>query len=198
MAVWLDDDCNASSDDLRSALEASGVVGTWDWDIVSRRALYDRGAARLLALDPELAGQHLYGEAAMVGIHPDDRQWLVEELDRVLAGGGLFVAEYRVVTRQHSTRWLLSRGRIYQDNYGRPIRSKGVIIDITESHEDSEGFLASPVSRGRKPFERAASALLDARRALDELGAEMPSHLRVVLDLALFEVGTHLAKDERH
>ncbi|MGM9458147.1 PAS domain-containing protein, partial [Lacticaseibacillus rhamnosus] len=91
---------------------ASGVVGTWDWDIVRRTARYDRGAAHLLALDPDLAGQPLHGEAGMAGIHPDDREWLIEALKRALANGRLFLAEYRVVTVDRGIRWILSRGRV--------------------------------------------------------------------------------------
>ncbi|MCJ2014872.1 PAS domain-containing protein [Methylobacterium sp. J-076] len=194
----MDDEWQGSLDDLRSALDASGVVGTWDWDIVRHTARYDRGAADLLALDPALAGQPLHGDAAMVGIHLDDREWLRSELRRALEGGGLFLAEYRVVTPTRGIRWLLSRGRVYQDQLGRPVRSKGILIDITESREEGTGYLARMSTRGQHPLDRAANALLEARKAVDEAGSEAQSHLRVVLDLALYEVGAHLARRARH
>ena len=198
MATGVDDDCRESFEDLRSALDASGVVGTWDWDIVRRTARYDRGAADLLALDADLAGQPLYGDTAMVGIHPDDREWLVKALMEALANGRLFLAEYRVITATRGIRWILSRGRVYQDDLGRPVRSKGIIIDITESREEGNGFFTETDARGRHAFDRAAASLLDARKAIDELGGEAQSHLRVILDLALFEIGTHLARRARH
>ncbi|MCJ2024612.1 MULTISPECIES: PAS domain-containing protein [unclassified Methylobacterium] len=198
MATEVDNDCRESFEDLRSALDASGVVGTWDWDIVRRTARYDRGAANLLALDPDLAGQPLQGEAGMVGIHPDDREWLVQALWRALANGRLFLAEYRVVTADRGIRWILSRGRIYQDDVGRPVRSKGIIIDITETREEGNGFFTETDAQGRHALDRAAASLLDARKAIDELGDDADNHLRVILDLALFEVGTHLARRARH
>lgn len=198
MAAELDDDRGGALEELRSALDASGVVGTWDWDIVRRVARYDRGAAELLALDGELAGEFLHGDSAMIGVHPDDREWLRTEMFRALQGGGLFLAEYRVVTLGQDTRWLLSRGRIYHDPHGRPIRSKGILIDITESREDGAGYIAHTNARHQHPLDRAASYLLDARKAIDEAGSEVQSHLRVVLDLALFEVGTQLARRARH
>lgn len=187
-----------SYEDLRSALDASGVVGLWDWDIVRRTAYYDRGAAFLLALDPKLAGQPLHADTAMSGIHPEDRDWLRTELQRALHGGGLFLAEYRVVPPDRGTRWLLSRGRIYQDQLGRPVRSKGILLDITEGREEGRGYLARTEARGSNPLDRAAALLLDARKAIDEVGEAGQSHLRVVLDLALFEVGAHLARRSRH
>jgi hypothetical protein len=198
VAAEVDDDRCGAFEDLRSALDASGVVGTWDWDIVRRTARYDRGAAELLALDGELAGEHIHGESAMVGVHPEDREWLRTELFRALQGGGLFLAEYRVITLGRDIRWLLSRGRIYQDPHGRPIRSKGILIDITESRDGGDGYLARTTAHGQHPLDRAASHLLDARKAIDEAGSEVQSHLRVVIDLALFEIGTHLARRSRH
>lgn len=198
MATEVDNDRCEAFEDLRSALDASGVVGTWDWDIVRRTARYDRGAADLLALDPDLAGQPLHGDAGMAGIHPDDREWLAQSVKRALATGRLFVAEYRVVTADRGIRWILSRGRIYQDDVGRPVRSKGIIIDITESREEGRGFFSETGPRERNALDRAAALLLDARKAIDELGGEAESHLRVILDLALFEVGTHLARRARH
>jgi len=187
-----------SYEGLRSALDASGVVGVWDWDIVRRTARYDRGAAFLLALDPGLAGQSLHGDTAMVGIHPEDREWLKTGYQRALHGGGLFLSEYRVILPSMGTRWLLSRGRIYQDELGRPVRCKGILIDITDTREDSRGYLARTEARSEHPLDRAATLLLDARKAIDEVGGEGKSHLRVVLDLALFEVGAHLARRARH
>jgi PAS domain-containing protein len=198
VAAEVDDDFRGTFEQLRSALDASGVVGLWDWDIVRRTARYDRGAAELLALDPDLAGQDIFGEAAMCGIHSDDREWLRTELMRALNGGGLFLSEYRVVTPRDETRWILSRGRIYQDVHGRPVRAKGILIDITESREECRGYVALMGERGQHPLDRAASLLLEARKAIDDAGSLVQNQVRVVLDLALFEVGTQLARRSRH
>lgn len=197
MIERVDDDCDEAFDDLRSTLDAGGVVGLWDWDMVRRTARYDRGAADLLALDPELAGQPLHGEAAMAGIHPDDRDWLRSELQRALQGG-VFLAEYRVITADRGSRWLLSRGRVYEDQRGRPVRSKGILIDITENRDESEGFITRMEARNQHPLDKVAAHLLDARNAIDAPGSEAPSHLRTAVDLALFEVGAYLARRSRH
>jgi hypothetical protein len=198
VAAEVDDDFRGSFEQLRSALDASGVVGTWDWDIVRRIARYDRGAAELLALDAELAGHDIYGDTAMSGVHPNDRAWLRTELMRALQGGGRFLAEYRVVSRSRGTRWLLSRGKVYQDVHGRPVRSKGILIDITDSRDCGDGYVAPMGERQQHPLDRAAGLLLDARKALDEAGGEAESHVRTILDLALFEVGSQLARRSRH
>ena len=178
-------------EDLRAALDASGVVGTWDWDVVRRTARYDQGAALLLAGDPDLAGQPLPFDAATAGIHPEDRGWLNAETKRAIAAGGLILAEYRVVTADRGTRWLLSRGRVYRDPHGRPVRCKGILIDITESRDETRGYLARTDLSGDDPASRAAACCLEARHLLTE---HAPSRLRLLLDLILFEIGRHLAQ----
>lgn len=202
MGAQRDVDIHGSIERLRSVLDASGVVGTWDWDIVRRIARYDRGAAELLAHNPDLAGQDIFGEAAMCGVHPDDKEWLRTELLRSPQGGGIFLAEYRVITIDEQTRWLFSRGRIFQDMHGRPVRSTGILIDITEGRnggrDANRGYVTLPAERHQQPLDRAASLLLDARKAIDEAGSEAQSQIRVLLDLALFEVGTQLARRSRH
>ena len=198
MSAQAKDEFGGIPEQLQSALDASGVVGAWDWDLVRRIARYDRGAAELLALDPNLAGRDIRGDMAMVGIHPDDRAWLRSEVERAAGVGGVFLSEYRVVSARGEVRWLLSRGRIYQDPHGRPVRSKGILIDITESRDESRGYVTMPKERVQHPLDRAASLMLEARKALDEAGVDVPAHVRVALDLALFEVGTQIARRSRH
>lgn len=194
----LDDECRGPLAALRSALDASGMVGTWDWNCVQRTARYDRGAAELLAHDGALAERTLHADAATVGIHPEDRKWLLGETQRAVEAGGLFLAEYRVVTQAGAIRWLLSRGRVYQDDVGRPVRATGILFDITESRDGSSGYLARTGGRDQHPLDRAASLLLDAQAEVDRFGGEGRRHLRIILDLALFEVGSQLAKRARH
>lgn len=178
-------------EDLRAALDASGVVGTWDWDVVLQTARYDAGAAKLLAGDPDLAGQTLHFDAATAGIHPDDMGWLGAETKRAIAAGGLILAEYRVVTQARGTRWLLARGRVYQDPHGRPVRCKGILIDVTESRDATRGYRARPDLSSEDRASRAAACCLEARDLLEE---QAPSRMRLLLDLTLFEIGKHLAR----
>ncbi|MDP4021697.1 PAS domain-containing protein [Methylobacterium sp. NEAU 140] len=189
-------------DHLRAALDASGVVGAWDWDCVRHTARYDRGAAGLLAGDPDLAGQDLRAAAAMACIHPEDMGWLRAKTERAIADGGLILAEYRILVRGRGIRWVLSRGRVYQDQHGRPVRCKGILIDITESRDGSRGYLAQAAPGtasgidflGEDPLSRAAARCLEARDALDAADRAAPDHLRLILDMALYEIGRQLAR----
>ena len=65
-------------------------------------------------------------------IHPDDRPRLDAEIARVLAKGGDYESEFRVVRADGDVRWLVSRGRVMHDGDGRNSRLVGVNFDITE------------------------------------------------------------------
>ena len=73
-------------DRLRAALDASCVVGTWDWDIVRSTMVYDAGAARLLTGDPSLAGSALRFGAGDTADYPVVDPEIVRGVVAALAG----------------------------------------------------------------------------------------------------------------
>jgi PAS domain-containing protein len=95
------DSFGAPRDRLRAALDASCVVGTWEWDIVGGTIVYDTGAAELLTGDAALADTRISSLQAVAAVHPDDHPWL---LDHVQQAGGLVLAEYRVVAQDGAVR----------------------------------------------------------------------------------------------
>lgn len=175
---------------LMAALDASGVVGAWDWDHLRHVAIYDRGAAALLAGDAALAGRPLDGTMAMPRVHPDDLGTLVEETLRATQVGGLFLSEYRVLLGNGAVRWLLSRGRTYLGESGRPLRTRGILIDITEGREDGQSYVTRPTVGADNPLEAAADHLTAARAVLAGIA---PFRLRAALDVALMELGRMVA-----
>ncbi|MCJ2059885.1 PAS domain-containing protein [Methylobacterium sp. J-048] len=178
-------------DRLRAALEASCVVGVWDWDIVRHVVVYDAGAARLLAGDPALAEVELDAAAAMGAVHPADHAWLLDHVQQASKSGGLAIAEYRVVAQDGMVRWLLSRGRTFLDPNGRPVRSRGIIIDITEMHHGSERYVLSDGSAPVDSLERAADLAIALKRTLD---ADTPAEVRAAADVLLMSLGCAIAR----
>ena len=181
-------------DRLRAALDASCVVGTWDWDIVRGSMVYDAGAARLLAGDASLADQEIIGLGSIATVHPADHEWLIEHVQRAVRRGGLMLAEYRVIAEDGTVRWLLSRGRIYQDQAGRPLRSRGIIIDITELQGTGERYLISNVMTPEDPLERAADMAIALKGVL---GDSMPAEVRASVDLLLLSLGRAIVRSSR-
>jgi hypothetical protein len=183
----------ALSESLRAALDASGVVGIWEWDIASSSTVLDEGAALLLAGDGDLAGQAIDLDRSLVCVHPDDSSWLSDHLRHSSKAAGPFLCEYRVCHPNQGTKWLLSRGRVELGPTGHPARGYGILIDVTETRLDGDGYFATPEDPGAHPLERAADHCIAARRALDLV--DNPS-LRNLIDVALWEIGRELARAE--
>jgi len=178
-------------DRLRAALDASCVVGTWDWDITRGGMIYDAGAAKLLTGDATLADREIYGMDTISAVHPADYEWLIEHVGRAVRVGGLMLAEYRVITEDSTVRWLLSRGRTYQDAAGHPIRSRGIIIDITEMHGTGERYVVTNPMTLEDPLDRAADMAITLKKTLTEVA---PAEVRASVDLLLLSLGRAIAR----
>ena len=180
---------------LHDALDASCVVGIWDWDHVRGIVIYDEGAARLLTGDPDLTECEVNGPIAMAAVYPVDQDWLVKRMHEAVRTGGLVLAEYRVMTRDGGTRWLLCRGRTHQNEAGSPLRSNGILIDITEVREGGERYVLNSSAAGEGSLEQAADLAIALKRTL---GADAPPEVRTAADLLLFSLGRALARTDRH
>jgi PAS domain S-box-containing protein len=128
----------ARDDDYRGPQEL--LVGAWDWDVENDLVYADPRFARMFGISANDAAHGTPISAWIVAVHPDDREYLRGEIQRALAGG-LFAAEYRVVT-EGKVRWLFARGRCTRDKNGRPIRFPGAIIEITHEKSDVQVSLA--------------------------------------------------------
>ncbi|RYE74382.1 MAG: PAS domain S-box protein, partial [Hyphomicrobiales bacterium] len=128
---------------LSLALQASGVVGIWDWDVVADRVYADDRFASLYGVDPETAatnGVPISGFTA--GIHPDDAERVSNVLQGVLKTGEKLSIEYRLVQADGSVRWVLAEGQPLLEN-GTCIRFPGIAVDITAQKEVAEAYAQS-------------------------------------------------------
>lgn len=179
---------------LRAMLDASGVVGTWDWWLTSSTVVYDAGAAEFLAGDADLAGCELRRPEAVAAIHPDDVEWVTREMQRSVAGGGLILAEYRVVHPVRGIRWILSRGRVHRGESGKPLRAHGILLDITEHREEGQRYCAHAPIPEEGALERMVGYCAGLRAEAEQVGS---SKLRLLVDMLLLEVGQQIGRRSR-
>ena len=77
-------------------------------------------------------------ESFVRGIHPEDRDQLFSDLnagaydEQIMSTTG---HEFRFFRKDGSLRWYRSMGRLSRDPEGRPVRYRGVTIDITQAKE---------------------------------------------------------------
>ena len=91
-------------------------------------------------------------------VHPEDQARVLELGDRSVRGQGqTWQAEYRVITRDGSIRWIRSLGNRGWDEHGRPV-IHGLWLDITAERErDHARQDAATVLRDRADLSRSAA-----------------------------------------
>jgi PAS domain S-box-containing protein len=100
----------------------------------------DATARRVLYVSPAYEGvwgrtcRSLYERPLswLEGVHPEDRGRLRDRLGELVATGGPFQEEYRVVHPDGSVRWVWDRAFPVPDERGRTARLVGIAEDVTE------------------------------------------------------------------
>jgi PAS domain S-box-containing protein len=130
---------------LDLALSGAGL-GSWDWDLPTRRAVFDKRWAAMLGFFSEEIEPHVKGWENL--IHSEDKPRVMEILDAHLKGRKpMFEAEYRLRAKSGEWQWILTRGRVVErDEHGKPVRVAGTNLDITER---KQAELALSLSEGR-------------------------------------------------
>ncbi|RRR76543.1 MAG: PAS domain S-box protein [Candidatus Viridilinea halotolerans] len=67
-------------------------------------------------------------------IHPDERT-IVARILTDLANTDEYSAQYRIVTRTGTIKWVHNRGKLIRDAAGQPMRVDGIVSDITQRQE---------------------------------------------------------------
>ena len=116
----------------RYALAVDGSNdGIWDWDIAADRLVLSPRLGEILGLGKD---QHwLKSGDVLEIIHPEDRQAYRSALmDHLKGGEGLFALECRLLRRDGTVIWALSRGSALWDADGKAYRMAGSVTDVTE------------------------------------------------------------------
>ena len=115
---------------LQLTLDAA-EMGTWEWDLETDGVDLDDRFAELWGVDADRAWTTT--ELIAERVYPEDRSSVLEAIEASFAPGGRFDHEFRVLTPDGHTRWLLSRGEVRRDADGRPKTLFGLNYDLTES-----------------------------------------------------------------
>jgi signal transduction histidine kinase/ABC-type uncharacterized transport system substrate-binding protein len=117
---------------LEMALEASRTA-LWDLDVLTGKVRWSQGDDSVLGKAPvEL---ELSWEKFLERVPEEDRDDLYRRTLATLedrTGNDAFVTEWRYHEPGGGERWVLFRGKVYRDSRGRPLRLRGVNVDITE------------------------------------------------------------------
>jgi len=107
-------------------------LALWTWDI-PRDEIWTTDQARTLFGWPK--NEPLKLEMFLAKLHPDDRDQVRKSLHDSLETKGTFRTEYRIINADNTIRWMAARGQVEPGPSGKPIRLRGVSVEITEQRQ---------------------------------------------------------------
>jgi PAS domain S-box-containing protein len=118
-----------SREHLNKAQEIAHL-GSWMWDLKTGKQVWSDERYRIFGLVPgEIEPTY---DLYMGFIHPDDRQSVGNALSNALKDKKPFNAEYRIIRKDGSTRYMHSEGTVICNKNGEPVRMFAIGQDITE------------------------------------------------------------------
>jgi PAS domain S-box-containing protein len=158
-----EDAYRADNERVRLALNAGALLGSFVWDIKGNVLSGDERFARTFSYPPEQNLADLPTDIAEAQIHPDDRSWVQEQVNKSVETGDPFNAEYRVQRPDGSYLWVQASGCCEFNEQGEPFRFPGVLIDIHERKTAEESLL-----KFTRNLEQRVADEVEARLAAEE------------------------------
>ncbi len=122
----------ALSESESSLVEAQRIahLGHWSWDIQTGSNVWSEEQYRIFGLEPfEVdVNQELF----VSFLHPDDSNRVLAATSEAIEQEKGYDAEYRIVRRDGTIRWIEAHGQVQRDHDGQPIEMSGTVLDITE------------------------------------------------------------------
>ncbi len=119
-----------SEDRFNRAISGTGA-GLWDWDMVKNTVYFSHQWKKMLGYEEHEIPNDFTGWRKLW--HPDEVAKTEKSVNDYLEGKSkVYEVEHRLLCKDGSWHWILTRGDIEKDSTGKPIRWTGTNIDITE------------------------------------------------------------------
>jgi PAS domain S-box-containing protein len=106
----------------------------WDWDLKTDALWWNEGFEVLFGYSPDEVKPDIDFWCSL--IHPDERDGIIADIEREIAGGGTqWTDEYRFLRRDGTYAFVMDRGYIIRDDQGIGVRMIGGMTDITSRKE---------------------------------------------------------------
>jgi len=150
-------------------------LGSWDWDVAKGKMTCSDGLFEIYGITAEDFDAS-YDVGSSKWVHPDDRDFVEQEMRQALESGAPVDFEYRIIRPDGRVRRLHSRAELIADADGTPLRLTGTAQDVTELHAAAE-VLQTASDLGRRAAE--AHGLRDRpARSKDDL-AKLLTHRQI-------------------
>jgi PAS domain S-box-containing protein len=114
---------------LRLALDAARM-GLWDWNNQTGKITWSNNLERMFGLAPNTFDGRF--ETFVAAVHPEDRDRVNQLTENSLETEQGSDIEFRIIWPDGSIRWLESKGQVFYDATGKPVRATGINLDVSE------------------------------------------------------------------
>ncbi len=132
----------ALKDSRKRLLKAENVAraGFLDWNVKTNEIVWSEGAYELYGIAP---GTPVTIEQTVGLIHPEDREFVNENLQMAVKGIRDYDIDHRMVRPDGKVVWVHARADLERDEEGQPTTLMGTVVDITERKAAAEELLQS-------------------------------------------------------
>lgn len=113
-----------------SAAQQIAHLGNWDWDITSGTLEWSDEIYRIFGLSPQQFAATY--EAFLESVHPDDREFVIAEVNKAVAGESSYDIDHRILRPDGSERIVHELGEVHFSDTGEAVRMIGTVQDVTE------------------------------------------------------------------
>ncbi len=132
-------------------------LGNWELDLVANRLAWSDEVYRIFGIVPQAFAASY--EGFLAAIHPEDRELVNQAYQHSLATRQPYDLVHRVVTPAGEVKYVNEKCETIYDEAGRPLRSRGVVRDITEQYTADQALRESE-ARFRQILENIQLAAL--------------------------------------
>jgi PAS domain S-box-containing protein len=104
-------------------------VGHWEWYPDLDVLIWSDELHAILGTTPESFTPSIENFYNL--IHPEDRHIVEDAFDRIVGGGSLVPFEHRCSLGNGNVKYVMERGEVTRDEFGKTIRVSGILQDIT-------------------------------------------------------------------
>ncbi|MHC4641096.1 MAG: PAS domain-containing protein [Planctomycetota bacterium] len=164
-------------------------VGSWNWDFISGELTWSDELYRIAGIPH----QQVTWELSQKIVHPDDRNTVLNMYEAVSSGEGFINGSFRIVRPDGDVRHVYNEGEVILDDTDTPVRTFGVMHDITERKE-AEDKLKESEEKYRLLIENADAliAFLDVEGRFLFLNSQAAMYLGIkakdIIGKSIYEI----------
>jgi len=141
---------------LESSATSGLAFGTFSFDVPTRTVTWSGEIFRIYGFEPAEVVPSL--ELLAAHQHPDDRDLWLGRFQGLLAEGGPFCWQYRVIDARRVSRSVIATGEAVRDDAGDVREVRGLLIDLTDTFREHQADAIS----------RAVQSSAETRAAIDQ------------------------------